>query len=237
VNSRNVTDLPRRLLLLSGIPRPLVTPGSIVCGQLLCCALLFAGGCAAVTRPPTTRPATDVDYHLGTSNYWYAMPARASAACGNYDALWQNAIRVAAADGFALDRTEYRGGLLTTKPLISAQFFEPWRQDIGDLHGVVQSTIATVRRTIHFDLRRLPDGSYAAYPKVLIERHSLAERRITSVTEYLDVFAADRPLDQPFTEEGVALVPDYWYSVGRDFALEKKLSNQLQHALSTVACD
>jgi hypothetical protein len=94
-----------------------------------------------------------------------------------------------------------------------------------------------VRRTIHFDLRRLPDGSYAAFPKVLIERHSLAERRITSVTEYLDVFAADRPLDQTMTEEGVPLVADYWYAVGRDYAMERKLSNQLQGSLSAAACE
>jgi hypothetical protein len=211
--------------------------GSLLRGHFLC-ALLIAAGCAADHRPqPTTRPATDIDYHLGTSNYWYAKPAKESTICGNYDALWQNAIRVVHADGFVADRLEYRDGLLTTKPLISAQFFEPWKQDIGDLQGVVQSSVATVRRTIHFDLRRLPDGQYAAFPKVLIERHSLAERRITSVTEYLDVFAADRPLDQPFTEEGVALVPDYWYAVGRDYALERKLSNQLQEALAGVRCD
>jgi hypothetical protein len=200
--------------------------------------VLLAVGCSEADRTqPTTRPATDVDYHLGQSNFWYAKPARANATCGNYAALWRSAIGVVHADGFAVDRMEYRGGLLTTKPLISAQIFEPWKRDVGDLHGIVQSTIATVRRTIHFDLRRLPDGSYAAFPKVLIERHSLAERRITSVTEYLDVFAADRPLDQTMTEEGVPLVADYWYAVGRDYAMERKLSNQLQGSLSAAACE
>jgi hypothetical protein len=32
-------------------------------------------------------------------------------------------------------------------------------------------------------------------------------------------------------------VPDYWYAVGRDYALERKLSNQLQEALAGVRCD
>ncbi len=199
--------------------------------------LLAGTGCESTNAPPTTRPATDVDYHEGQSNFWYAKPGRANATCGNYDALWQNSMRVAHADGFFIDREEYRDGLLTTKPLISAQIFEPWRNDVGDLRGAVQSTIATVRRTIHFDIRKLPDGRYSVVPKVLIERHSLAERRITSVTEYLDVFAVDRPLDQPYTEEGVALVPDYWYAVGRDYALEKKLVRQLENSLAGLACD
>lgn len=181
--------------------------------------------------------ATAIDYHEGQSTFWFAKPAVTSVACSNYDSLWSHVAQVALADGFAIDREEYRNGLLTTKPLVSAQIFEPWRQDVGDLYGSVQSTISTVRRTIHFDVRRLPDGSFAAVPKVLIERHALAERRITSVTEYLDVFQTNRPLDQEYTEEGVLLLPDYWYAIGRDYSLERKLAEQLKAHLPPGTCE
>jgi hypothetical protein len=199
--------------------------------------LVLGTGCSSSNGRPSTQPATAIDYHEGQSNFWFAKPAVASVACSSYDALWNNASLVALADGFAIDREEYRNGLLTTKPLVSAQIFEPWKRDVGDLHEVVQSTISTVRRTIHFDLRRLPDGSFSASPKVLIEHHSLAERRITSVTEYLTVFQADRPLDEEYTEEGVLIVSDYWFAIGRDYALERKLAGQLQTKMSPGQCD
>jgi hypothetical protein len=207
---------------------------------LISAAGLSAGvlmvGCSSSNTPPATQPATSIDYHEGQSSYWYAKPAVAKVECSNYDALWDNAQKVMHASGFDIDRTEYRNGLLTTKPMVSAQVFEPWRRDVGDFHGVVQSSISTVRRTIRFDVRRLSDGSFAATPKVLIERHALAERRITSVTEYLDVFATNRPLDQEYTEEGVLLVPDYWYAIGRDSAMEQKLAAQLQGRLQDGQC-
>lgn len=223
-----------RTLLSCATKRPGISNGAAVGGLLV---MLLITGCESASAPPTTRPATDIDYHLGQANYWYAKPASASVNCAKYDALWQNAIRVAHADGYSIDRQEYRDGVLTTKPLISAQLFEPWKRDVGDLRGEAQSTVSTVRRTIRFNLRQLPDGVYTIVPRVLIERHSLAERRITSVTEYLDVFAIDRPLDQQFTEEGIAIVPDYWYAIGRDYAMEDKLAGQLQSALPAGACD
>jgi len=200
-------------------------------------AVTAGAGCEAAHAPAATQPATSIDYHEGQSDFWLAKPAIVSVNCSSYDALWSNAAWVAHLDGFVIDREEYRNGVLTTKPLVSAQVFEPWKRDVGDYRGVMQSTLATMRRTIHFDLRRLPDGSFAAAPKVLIEHHALAERRITSVTEYLDVFATQRPLDEEYTEEGVLLVPDYWYATGRDYALERTLAAQLKNALSTSACD
>jgi len=34
-----------------------------------------------------------------------------------------------------------------------------------------------MRRTIHFTIRRLDDGSFEATPKILVERDSLIERK------------------------------------------------------------
>jgi hypothetical protein len=200
-------------------------------------AVAAGAGCEPAHSPPATQPATSIDYHEGQSNFWLSKPAIVSVNCSSYDALWSNAAWMVHMDGFVIDREEYRNGVLTTKPLVSAQVFEPWKRDVGDQRGLLQSTLATMRRTIHFDLHRLPDGSFAAAPKVLIEHHALAERRITSVTEYLDVFATQRPLDEEYTEEGVLLVPDYWYAVGRDYALERELAAQLRAQMTAGQCD
>jgi hypothetical protein len=199
---------------------------------------MIAGGCAASSRVgPTTRPATAIDPIHGTSNYWFAKPSIVQVSCSDYDALWEAAIRVAHSNWFLLDRQDYRQGELATRPLISQQFFEPWRTDVGDTRGVLQSSLGTVRRTIHFDIHRLPDGTYILTPKVLVERHSVAEHRITSVTQYQDIFSIDRPLVESEDESGAIVVPDYWYSIGRDYALERRLADQLRAQLPSEGCE
>jgi hypothetical protein len=205
----------------------------------LCSSLvlaMIAGGCAASQSGPPAHSATDIDPNLAKSDYWFAKPGIVHVPCSDYEALWETAIRVAHRDWFLLDRTDYREGELTTRPLISRQFFEPWRTDVGDAYGVLQSSLGTVRRTIHFDIRRLDDGTYSVTPKVLVERHSVAEHRITSVTDYQDVFSIDRPLVESEDEAGAEVMPDYWYSIGRDYALERRLADQLRAGLPSEGC-
>jgi hypothetical protein len=207
------------------------------CKGLLLLAAIVAGGCAVSPHSaPTTRPATAIDPVYGKSDYWFAKPGIVHVACTNFDSLWDNSVRVAHSNYFVIDRQNYRQGLLTTRPLISKQFFEPWRSDVGDFHSLLQSSLGTVRRTIHFDIRKLPDGSYTATPKVLVERHSVAEHRITSVTQYQDVFSTDRPLEETSDEEGATVVPDYWFAIGRDYALERDLADQLRGDLPSELC-
>jgi hypothetical protein len=71
-----------------------------------------------------------------------------------------------------------------------------------------------------------------AEPKVLVERDSMIERRITSVDQYQNVFSiqtADVALQSEKTGNDVPA--EYWYSVGRDPALEKQLAAQARRRL------
>ncbi len=169
--------------------------------------------------------------------YWYRQPDVASVGCGNFDSLWKTAFDVARDDHFMIDRTDFRTGLLTTQPMISKQPFEFWRNDVVDGHSMVQSALGTVRRTIQFHLSREPDGGYRCIPKVLVERESLAEHRITSVTEYHDIFSSTRQLSERDTDFGTPVVIEYWYAIGRDPALEKDLARRIQTRLKSQPCE
>src|SRR5207248_2965667 len=125
----------------------------------------------------------------------------------------------------------------TTAPLVSRQFYEPWRDDVVDGHGLLLSSLATVRRTVRFEIARRDDGTFVLAPKVVVERYSSAERRITSVTEYLDIFNYRRALVDVQTDEGTPVPVEYWYAIGRDPALERHLARAIRRALPKDTCE
>ena len=69
-----------------------------------------------------------------------------------------------------LDRQDFRAGVITTKPLVSKQFWELWRNDVVTLSDMANSSLATHRRTLRFDIDRKDAGGYVATPRVVVER-------------------------------------------------------------------
>lgn len=216
----------RRALALLLLPAPAI--------------VLPLGGCTSdAPAVPATQPVTAIDARLARPDYWYAQPATATVVAGNFDALWSAADAAARTRFFPIDRRDVRGGLMTTEPMVSKQWFEPWRQDVLEGDALADSSLATIRRTVRYEFERRDDGSFAVTPKVLIERYSVAENRVTSVVLYRAAFRAGRTTDQTAygtreTDRGVYLPSRYWYAVGRDVALEQALAGDIQRRIGTV---
>jgi hypothetical protein len=195
-------------------------------------ALATTGCIIGREHPAATQPATAIDPKQAQPAYWLDQPAIVQITAKDFDQLWNACQEAAKADGFTIDRTDYREGVLTTLPLVTRQVYEIWKNDAATHRALTQSTLGTMRRTIRFDIRRLDDGTYMAEPKVLVERDSMIERRITSVDQYQNVFSiqtADVALQSEKTGNDVPA--EYWYSVGRDPALEKQLAAQARRRL------
>lgn len=199
-------------------------------------SLLTAAGCVS-TSAPTTQPMTDVDPQLAEPDYWYAQPALSTVAGTDFDQLWSAAEKTARALMFAIDRQDRRGGVLTTVPTTSSQFFEPWRQEQRDSYETAQSSLATIRRTIRFEFAKQEDGSYLVTPKVLIERLAQAENRVTNVVLYKTAFRPPRlagdmaAFGTRETDKGIYLPKKYWYAIGRDSALESAIADNMRKRL------
>jgi hypothetical protein len=198
--------------------------------------LLCLPGCArhGTTAGPTTRRATDMDRNLAQPAYWYNRPATTTVTADDFDQLWAACERAARDRGFQIDREDFRSGVMTTRPLVSKQWFELWRRDVVTLPGVGESSLHTLRRTVRFEIKVREDGAYEAAPKVLVERYSVIEHRITSATQYRDIYALtreealrrdDRQRNPLLEQEGIPTF--YWYAVGRDESLEKKLAESI----------
>jgi len=193
---------------------------------LVCCTA--AVGCAAhpPTPPPPQHPET------AEVTYWFNRPAAATVESDDFMPLWRACRRATLACSFTIDRVDFRSGVMTTMPLISKQFFELWRNDVVTPYDLAESSLDTVRRTVRLEVRRRDDGRYEAVPKVVKERFSLAERRITSVARFAETFTAERTEGNQNRERYGGDLPDtYWYATGRDYALERHLARAIRDDL------
>ena len=181
-------------------------------------AALAFFGCA--TTPPSIRRATDVDLATTKPAYWLDKPDTATIGNFQFQPLWDACETVAREYLFQLDRQDYRLGLLTTKPMISKQLLEPWRNDTGTFHQVLVNSLATIRRTIRFEIDRDDDGLYMAKPKVLVERETILERRITSASQYRTAFSGPAVGSRTSLDLETEIPIVYWTPIGRDTEME-----------------
>lgn len=229
-------EAPRRLISRAcALGHEAAAPVGLGCvASLALLMALVGGGCIGdPANPAATQPATQISRDTVNPAYWYEQPAVASAGGRDFDRLWEAAHDAAVSAGFAIDRKDYRLGVLTTHPLISKSAWELWRGDVADGHSLTQSTLATMRRTVRFEFVE-EDGAFRVSPKVLVERYSMVEHRVTSAAEYREVFALtraeltrdlDRQRNPMLAREGIP--PVYWIPVDRDDAMEKRLAEQI----------
>ena len=167
----------------------------------------------------------------GCAPQWSPAPVRPPAVAGDYDALFAAAGRAARDLHFDIARQDYRGGVVTTEPMVGAQPFElAFRQELRTPEAVAQSAVATVRRTARFEIVETGEG-YEARPEVTVERLAVAERRITDPIFYRDFFRRGDERGTPESDRGVYLPSRYWYEVGRDPALERTLADMIRRRL------
>ena len=191
-------------------------------GTCMALAILWAAGCTSPQRDrySTTRPTTN------------AAPAlKVTVTARNFDRLWAACADAARDRQFTLDRQDYRGGVLTTAPLVSGQFFEPWRRDTLTADAAAESSLATIRRTLRFEFTRHENGAFSVVPRVQVERYSLAERRITSAMLYRSAFRKTTATGTRESDRGIPLPARYWYSIGNDPVLEKDLAEAVRRRI------
>lgn len=204
--------------------------------------LLVAAGCVmngCITgpqNPAATQPVTWGNLASTQPLHWLEQPAEETVTLGDFDRLWKASEQAARNYLFTLDREDYRSGELTTLPMVSAQWFEPWRRDCQTLHEVQESSTATVRRTIYFNFTRNSDDSFTVAPRVIVERQTITEKRITAVVNYTGIFNNPRdPNDQQQgtleSDQNFMLPPRYWYILGRDPAFEKVMAEEIRRRL------
>ncbi len=188
---------------------------------------LLLGGCIGDTVGE--RLATDIPAETVTPAYWMDKPGP-SITARDYDKLFSACQAALRRNYFVLDRAEYRAGVLTSQPLISSQFFEFWRSDVPGWRDRTDSSIATYRRTVRFELAAQPDGTWQCKAKVLVERQSLVGSRATNALQPQTSF--NPPVTEGLSfDSPVGPPPIAWLATARDAQLERDMLEYIGDAL------
>jgi hypothetical protein len=184
---------------------------------------LLVLGCAGTK---VERTATDIPTEQATPEYWWDKPAPTRVPADDFDRAFDACQRAARDKSFVVAVADARTGTVITSPLTASQWFEPWMQDNTTSGDVARASLATLRRTVRFDILKTPDGKFAIAPKVLVERQTVVGRRVSGVVGANTFTAIDQSSLTAQTPEGNA-PPTYWYAVGRDYNLEVELGNKV----------
>lgn len=178
--------------------------------------LLLAAGCASSHRAAVSdAPAT------------VAVTVQAD----DFDALWAAAEDSARDLHFKPDLQDRRRGVLITEPLVGAQPMELlYRRELSTAEDVAASALGTYRRIVRFDVAE-GDSGFVLTPTVQVQKYSLAERRVTDPLFYEDFFRRGDERGTPESDRGVYLPYRYWYDVGTDPALERRLADMVRRRL------
>lgn len=159
----------------------------------------------------------------------YSNPAFVITA--NPNLLWEDVVDVLD-DYFRIEREDrirlvgdiYTEGQIDTVPESSATWFEPWRHDTPNSYERTEATLQTVRRRAI--VRVIPEAEgFLVDVAVYKELEDLAQPE--HATSGAATFRYDSALRKYTEPVGGEPFTAGWISIGRDFALEQEILNDL----------
>jgi len=147
----------------------------------------------------------------------------------NYDNVWKQAQDLLESTGFALDRQDYRLGVLSTRPLASSQFIEFWKPQQSGVTNAMENTVNNQRRYITVTLSTV-EGKPQFYEigiQVIVERESNPSEGLANTVFVQGSGFGRNALTLRSDYAGAKDEPGLWNVVGHDPDLEKKLLDQL----------
>jgi len=181
---------------------------------LLVCALISAG----CTQQTSTRPGVKV---LGGA--LYVGPEQNV----NKADLMQAAEDVLAEMYFTIEKADVDAGLIRTRPLPGAQFFEFWRSDNAGADNTLAANIHTIRRSVTLKISQ-QDKQLKIGCEVQTQRLSLPERQISSSAKVYGMFSRSGPLLQRLILNPEQAKQMAWIEQDRDSQLEAEILKRIE---------
>jgi len=132
---------------------------------------------------------------------------------------------------FTIDKADANRGLVRTKPLPGAQFFEFWRSDNVGSFNSLQANIHSIRRTVELNVNSKGEKLLVTC-NATVERLSLPEHEVSSSARAYAMFSKSTASLQnlrlhPEQEKRAA-----WLNLGRDGELETMILKHIERKLA-----
>jgi hypothetical protein len=197
-----------------------------VCKYTLIACMFMAAGC---TQQPLTRQApTRIKL---TDSYLHAEQ--------NHDfhkaELMKAAEDVLTGMHFTIEKADVENGIIRTRPLPGAQFFELWRSDNVGADNAFAANLHTIRRTVTLNItqQNLP-GDDRRHNElqigcdVHVQRLSLPTRQVSSSARVYGMFSRSSPSLQKLQLTPQQKKQMEWIDLGRDSQLEAEILKRIE---------
>ncbi|MCJ7777431.1 MAG: hypothetical protein MUP16_03865, partial [Sedimentisphaerales bacterium] len=175
---------------------------------LISCALIVAG-CARQQQYPTIE-----NIQVPDANKAEAM---------------QIAEDVLAKMYFTIEKADVETGLITTKPLRGAQFFELWRSDNVGAFNTAEANLHAIRRTVQLRISQQSEG-LCIDCDVLVHRLNLPQHQAVTASQAYQIFSKSS-----LSTQRLILSPEQkrhmeWVDLGKD----TKLATEILKRISSI---
>ena len=181
---------------------------------LMTCALMTAGCAQQNSAPPRVKVQgsalyVERDQGIGTAD------------------LMEVAEDVLVNMYFTIEKTDVDSGLIRTRPLPGAQFFEFWRSDNVGTDNTLAANLHTIRRTVILDISQQGEELHISC-EVQAQRLSLPEQQVSSSTRVYGMFSLSNPSLQRLKLNPVQKKEMAWIDLGRDSRLEAEILKRIE---------
>ena len=186
-----------------------------MCKYILMTCALIASGCTQQTSAPPRVKVRD--------SALYVEPDQG---IGTAD-LMEVAEDVLARMYFTIKKADVQSGLIQTRPLSGAQFFEFWRSDNVGADNALAANLHTIRRTVTLDISQ-QDEKLCIGCNVQTQRLSLPERQVSSSARVYGMFSLSSQSLQRLKLNPVQKKEMAWIDLGRDSRLEAEILKRIK---------
>ena len=127
---------------------------------------------------------------------------------------------------FTIEKADAQNGLIRTRPLPGAQFFEFWRSDNIGTDNTIAANLHTIRRTVTLDINQ-QDQELRIGCEVQAQRLSLPERQVSSSARVYGMFSISSPSLQRLKLNPEQKKEMAWIDLGSDTRLEAEILKRI----------
>lgn len=134
---------------------------------------------------------------------------------------------------FSIEKLDPEQGVVRTRPLRGAQFFEAWRRDNAGAFSAAEASLHTIRRSVEVRIEER-QGRRCIDCVARVQRLSLPEQQIASTAQAYRMYSRSSPSMQRFELEPEQRAEMAWMDLGRDTRLAREIVQRMARKIERL---